>query len=158
MKVNLIYGEADVLSGYLNLHPFAMQDTEDVKIADIKNINRWVNDAEALEIIATDALDYLVLYEVPRVLAHWISKLRHGGKIVVGGTDMQEVARGFVNGDINLETANKLLHGMQTQPHLVKRVNLTLIGVCAFLENDYGLQIMKKRKAGYNYIVEAVRP
>jgi hypothetical protein len=158
MKVNLIYGEGDVLSGYLNLHPFAMQDTEDVKIADIKKLDRWIADAQATEIIATDVIDYLTLYEVPKVIAHWAKKLRHGGKIVIGGTDMNEVARGFVNGDINLETTNKLLHGQQTQPHLKKLVNLTGIGLAQFLTQDAGLKILKVRSAGYNYVVEAERP
>ena len=131
MKVNLLYGEADILTGYLNLHPFAISDDDEknIRIADIKNIDRHVCDAEATEIIATDVIDYLSLYEVPKVLGHWIKKLRHGGKIVIGGTDMNEVTRGFIHGDIDLETTNKLLHGLQTQPHLVKRVNLTLLGV-----------------------------
>jgi len=157
MKINLIYGEGDVLSTHLNLHPFAMQDTDTVKIADVKNIDRWVCDAEATEIVATDVIDYLILYEVPKVIEGWIKKIRHGGKLIIGGTDMTEVCRAFSNGEIDLETTNKLLHGLQTQPHLVKRVNLTLIGVVGFLQNDFGLHITKKRKAGFNYIVEAVR-
>lgn len=158
MKVNLIYGEGDVLTGYLNLHPFAMQDTDEVKIADVKNIDRFVCDAEANEIIATDVIDYLVSHEVPKIIQHWVRKLRHGGKIVIGGIDMNEVTRGFVNGDLDLETTNKLLHGQQTQPHLVRRVNLSLIGIANFLNEDCGLKVMKKRMAGYSYLVEATRP
>jgi hypothetical protein len=158
MKVNLIYGQGDTLNGYLNLHPFAMQDTENTKIADVKNIDRYVCDAEATEIIATDVVDYLVLYEVPEVISHWIKKLRHGGKLIIGGVDVAHVSRDFSKGDIDLETTNKLLHGIQTQPHMVKRVNLTINGICQFLQGDHGLKIIKKRHDGYNYIVEAARP
>lgn len=160
MKLNLIYGEGDYLNGYLNLHPFAMQETEQpkIRIADIKNLDRWVSNAEATEIIATDVIDYLLIQEVPQIIAHWISKLRHGGKIVIGGTDMLEVSKAFHEYEIDLQTVNKLLHGQQTQPHLVKRVNLTLMGIKTFLQTDnHGLKIIKTRRAGYNYIVEAQR-
>jgi predicted SAM-dependent methyltransferase len=158
MKINLIYGEGDILNTHLNLHPFAMQETDDVKIADVKNIDRFVCDGEAEEIVALDVLDYLVLYEVTKVIGHWVQKLKIGGTLIIGGTDMTLVCKSFAEGDIDLETANKMLHGIQTQPHLVKRVNLTLLGVCNFLMQDcQGLQIMKKRYNGHNYIIEVRR-
>jgi len=157
MKINLLYGEGDVLTGYTNLHPFAKEETEHLRIADVKNLDRFVENAEATEIIATDVIDYLMLHEIDTIIKHWITKLRIGGKIVLGGTDLHTVSKAFANYTIDVDAINMLLHGSQTEPHLVKRVNLTLTGLCTFLNEACGLKIIKRRMAGYNYLVEAHR-
>jgi hypothetical protein len=135
-----------------------MEETDDVKIGDIKNLDPFVNDAEATEIIATDVIDYLPLNDMNTIIDHWVSKLRRGGKIVIGGIDLFQVCKAFTQYDINVETANKLLHGLQDQPHLLKRLTLTLTGLRNYLRDKHGLKILKTRYAGYSMIVEAQRP
>ena len=65
MKLNLLYANVDdVLSGYTNIAPFATQEEDGLFISDIKNLNKFCDDTEATEIIATDVIDYLLLNEV----------------------------------------------------------------------------------------------
>jgi hypothetical protein len=157
-KVNLLYGDGDILSGFLNVHSWYQGEPNDeIRIGDVKNLDYLVADSQLTELIATDVLDYLILGEAAPVMANWIKKLRHGGKIVVGGIDLLKVCQSFNDYAINLETANKLIHGSQDQPHKVRRFNLTLNGVADFLK-EQGLKIMKRRYAGFQYLIEAERP
>lgn len=157
MKINLLYGHGDFLQSHLNINPFSLEETESMKIGDIRNLDGWVDDAEATEIIAMDVIDYFSLAEVNPILDHWISKLRHGGKIVIGGCDALDAAKALSQYELDLQTFNMLIHGTQDQPHLYKKTTLTLIGIVEYFR-EHGLKIIKQRKHGINYVVEAKRP
>ncbi len=166
MKLNLLWS-GHALNGYINVDPFGFGEEGKV-VADVKNLDDVVDDAEATEIIAEDIIDFLPLGDVERVIEHWIKKLRHGGKIIVGGTDMFEVCKAFSNYTIDLAMANYLLHGAQEKPWEERHANFTLIGLAQFLK-ERGLNIISKRIYGmsasgagyeknYHMYVEAVRP
>jgi hypothetical protein len=157
MKLNLLYGHGDHLQEYVNVNPFALEETDNVRIADVKQLDGIVEDAEATQIIASDVVDYLSLDEINPVLDHWISKMRHGATLWIGGCDSYDAAKALTQFEIDLETFNMLLHGTQDQPHLFKKTCLTLTGLCEYLE-DKGLKIIKKRRNGLNYVVGARRP
>lgn len=157
MKLNLLYGHGDHLQEYININPFALEETDNIRISDVKNLDKIVENAEATEIIASDVIDYLALNEINPTLDHWISKMRHGARLVIGGCDSYDAAKALVQFEIDLETFNMLVHGTQDQPHLFKRMCLTLPGLCEYL-TDHGLKIIKKRRNGLNYVVEAQRP
>jgi predicted TPR repeat methyltransferase len=157
-KLNLIYGVGDVLHTHLNINPFAEEEIEDVLVrADIKDLSNFAEEAEVTEIIAKDVIDYLPLSQIEKVLSHWVSRLRHGGTIVVGGTDLYEVAKDFSQYRMDITSAIKLLHGEQTKPYLIKRVNFTVMGMVEYL-SGMGLKIQKKRVNNHAMIVEAKRP
>jgi hypothetical protein len=156
MRVNLIYGKSDVLTGFLNIHPFAREETEHLKIADVKNLNRWAEDAEITELIANDVIDYFPMQDAPKIIAGWVRKLRIGGKIVISGIDLPLVAKSLSQRQIDTKTAVMLLHGSQEEPHLVRRFQVSLPEICNLLE-QMGLKIMKKRHMGFAYVVEGVR-
>lgn len=158
MKINLLYGVGDYLNGYLNIHPFSVEETDSLKIGDVKNLDKWVQDAEAKEILATDVIDYLPLNEVNPTITNWVKKLRHKGTLVIGGVDLFEISKGVYQYELDIPTANKLLHGLQQEPHLFRRANFTIFGITDYLANTHGLVIMKKRITGYTYTVEAIRP
>ena len=96
MKINITLGGSGYKSGYVNVDPTLKRMGEEVVLekanngqtnvikADIRNLDEITLENECVEIVAEDILDYLQLGESRKVLAHWISKLRHGGKIVVG--------------------------------------------------------------------------
>jgi hypothetical protein len=157
MKLNLLYGHGDHLQEYININPFALEETDNTRIADVKQLDSIVEDAEATEIIAADVVDYLSMEEINKALDHWISKMRHGARLVIGGCDSYDAAKALVQFEIDLETFNLLVHGTQDQPHLFKKMCLTLSGLCDYLE-EKGLKIIKKRRNGLNYVVEAQRP
>lgn len=158
MKVNLLYGViGKVQTGYLNIYPFAEEETEHVQMGDIQNLDQFVCDAEATEIIAIDVLDYVELPKITNVLDHWSSKLRKGGKLILGCTDGYIAAKAFADYKISVEEFNIIIHGSQEMPHLIKRVSLTMAGLTKYLETVHNLKVIKKRYDGYGLIIEAER-
>ena len=153
MKVSITVGSPFRKNGYLNIDPITKPDGLDV---DIRNLDDVVDDAECSEFIAEDVLDYLESSEADKVLNHWIGKLRRGGKIVVGGTDVYEASKMFYQQKIDLEEFNKLVHGAFSQPWDVRLHNVTLEYMQSKLENA-GLKVTKKRLDGYRIVIEGER-
>ena len=156
-KINLLYGSGDVLHTHLNLDPFTSKETDVLIRADVKNLDDFVDDAEAQEIIALDVIDYIPLTDVNKVIKHWVSKLRHGGTLIIGGTDLFEVSKSFAQYRIDITRANKLIHGEQSKPYLIKRTNFTVLGLSDYL-SSLGLKLQKKRVNDFIMTVEATRP
>ena len=148
MKINILIGGADK-NGYLNI--CALKDLE------IRNLDEYVDNAECFEIIAEDIVDYMPKQELPQVLDNWVSKLRHQGTIVIGGTDVYEVCKMFAQEALSLEELNNLMHGEQSQGWDVRLNQLTLQQMCSELEGR-GLKVLKKRINGFKFSVEAERP
>lgn len=157
MKINLLRNTNDVLSGYLNIDPFTMGTDTDKVAGGLTDLSYHVDDAEASEIIARDILDYFDPPTGDRALENWIRKLRHGGKLVVGGTDLYEVAKAITNYSLLPEAANKLLYGSFTQPWEMKKHSTCLLATASWLEVK-GLHVIKKRLNNFSYCVEAQRP
>ena len=156
-KINLLYGSGDVLHTHLNLDPFTSDETDVLTRSDIKNLDSFVDDAEAQEIIALDVIDYIPLTDINAVIKHWVSKLRHGGLLIIGGTDLFEVSKAFAQYRLDITEANKLIHGEQSKPYLVKRTNFTTLGLADYL-SSLGLKLQKKRINDFHLTVEATRP
>jgi|TARA_R110002020_G_scaffold248502_1_gene462526 hypothetical protein len=157
VKINLLYGSGDLLHTHLNLDPFTPDETNILVRADVKNLDNFVDDAEAQEIIALDVIDYIPLTEINKVIGHWVSKLGHGGSLIIGGTDLFEVSKAFSQYRLDITEANKLIHGEQYKPYLIKRVNFTALGLADYLES-LGLKLQKKRVNNYRITIEAIRP
>jgi len=169
MKINIIVGSSNYKSGYINIDPTLKRKAESVSLdnandeqsnvvkADIRNIDDIVANSECNELIAEDVLDYLELSESRKVLSHWISKLRHGGKIIVGGTDVYEVCRLFCKQAIDLNTFNSVIHGGFSELWDVKMSHSTMEDLQEFLESQ-GVRIIKKRIQGFKMIIEGERP
>lgn len=153
MKVNLIMG-GKAMSGYLNIDPHGFGEDNKV-IGEINNLDEYVGDAEATEILALDIINYLPIEEVEEVISNWISKLRHGGKIVIGGKDILSVSKIFAQGAINLVTVNKEIFGENDV--LNKRKSHITLRYISELLKVKGLKILKKRINGTSISVEAIR-
>ena len=145
MKINITLGGSGYKSGYVNVDPTLKRMGEEVVLenanngqtnvikADIRNLDEITLENECVEIVAEDILDYLQLGESRKVLAHWISKLRHGGKIVVGGTDILEVCRMFYKKAIDTDSLNVLMHGNFEEVWSVKLSHTTMEDLVSFL-------------------------
>jgi len=147
MKLNLLWGTAP-RNGYINVDPFGFGDEEKV-LGELHNLDDVVDDNEAEEIIAEDVIDYLPRDKVIDTIKHWISKLCHGGTLIIGGVDVYEVARSFANYEIGLDDVNYLLHGRQEEPYQQKLTNFTLMGLRDLLLNN-GMRIIKCRGTSFN--------
>jgi len=169
MKINITLGGASYKAGHVNIDPTLKRLGEDIILenanddqtnvikADVRNLDEVALENECLEIVAEDILDYLQINESRTVLAHWISKLRHGGKIIVGGTDIAEVCRMFYKRAIDLESLNEIIHGSFEESWSVKLSHTTMEELVLFLESQ-GIKVTKKRIEGFKMIVEGERP
>lgn len=156
MKINLLRNSNDIINGYLNIDPFA-QPGENKVAGDITNLDSWCEDAEATEIIARDVIDFLDPPTVNNALSNWLKKLRHGGRLVIGGVDLYEVGKAITEFEINGDQAMKLLHGEQVKPGDVRKSNTTMKDMIQTLQN-FGLRIISKRSDSFMFSITAERP
>ena len=156
MKINLVYGEGMFSAGFLNISPFPQRD-ENFILADLSNLDMFVDDAEAEVIIANDVINFLPKPTVLSTIDHWLRKLRHGGRIVIGGTDLYELARDICKQSVDLKTVNNTLYGNEIMPWDTRRNSFYTESIVDYLQ-EKGLEILKQRVDKYNMIVEAIRP
>ena len=169
MRVSITVGATQFKNGYLNIDPISEeggelvgsryhQDNFDGSIkADVRNLDDVAMDSECVEIIAEDVLDYLVIDEARAAIAHWIKKLRHGGRIVIYGTDSYEVCKQLMQRTIDIDQFNHLIHGEFTQPWDVKMSHMSIGDLQNELES-HGIKILKKRVNGFSMVIEGERP
>lgn len=146
MKINIINIPGNTYAGFSNIH-----------ISEVANLDNLCEIAECTRLIAEDVLDYFSSHEVDGILGNWISKLRHGGTIIIGGIDINMVAKALVNKQIDLTQANILLFGNQDSTDSYRKSALTSELMIQALKTC-GLTILKKRTNNYKYIIEAERP
>lgn len=157
-KVNLIYGDGDILQTHLNINPFAKNDEQENVIRDsVENLDKHVDSSELKELIAYDVLDYISLDKHEDAIENWASKIRMGGKIIIGGVDFFEVSKAFSQYKLGSLEANILIHGTQTKPYLIKRLSHTAVGLSEYLTQRFNFTITKKRVSNYQMVVEAER-
>ena len=123
----------------------------------LNDISNLVEDNECLEILAPTIINYLPFNQLQQIITGWVSKLRHGGKIVLGGTDLYEISKRVTRGEIDTDLANVLIYGQQTGVWDVKRSQLNLKDVSDLLSH-LGLKIITKKLDGIDMVVEAIRP
>ena len=148
MKVLITIDEPNI-EGYLKISPMLGHYLND--------ISNLVDDNECLEILAPTIINYLPFNQLQQIITGWVGKLRHGGKIVIGGIDLYEVSKRVVRGEIETDLANALLYGTQNGVWDVRRSQLNLKDISDLLSH-LGLKIITKKLDGIDMIVEAVRP
>lgn len=113
-----------------------LDDLEDLPIASCKNI------------LVDDVIDF-----VPGrkdYLQYLISRLRYGGKLTVTGTDLEEVSRAVVLGNLNSQQANDLL--MRGRKSV-----MTLQDMLDYFRSK-PVKINMKRTNMFQYCIEVERP
>lgn len=141
------------LSGYTTVDPVG----GDGKIAlDFRNLDQVAHPSECDEILADKILDYIHGSELYGVVEHWVSKLAHGGKIILGGRDVVSVAKLIVTGALNNADSNKMLYGLERSAWGVSYGMYECSEIVGIL-SELGLVIDKKRINGVEFIVEAHR-
>ena len=151
MKINIsVNGKPK--NGYINIDPSVNKQWDK-----IKNLDHVADDSECNEIIAEDMIDFLSSKELKPTVEHWVTKLRHKGKIIIGGTDIYEVCKHFFQKGISLEEANHLIHGKQLDSCDL-RISQSTIESLENLLTGLGIKIMKKRSSNFKMVVEGERP
>ncbi len=152
MKLNLGI-DISLMSGYTTIDPAGGQD----KVClDIRNIDSVVDNGECEEINASRILDHIHGSQLYSVIQHWVSKLAHGGKIILGGKDILEVSKLVVTGSIGNSDSNKVFYGVNNSSLGLQRGMYECNEIVSIL-SELGLHIDKKRINGLDFIVEAHR-
>jgi len=137
MKMHIVDKGEETIAGYSRVE---VKD-EDVDLGEF-------SDNECSFILASDCLDLFSHEKVPNLLFKARQKLRMGGKLMVGGTDIRLLARAIINGSIDTQSANNILFN--------KRSCSEVNDVVKTLE-DIGLNVLSMRISGIHYEIEASR-
>ena len=114
------------------------------------NLDTICEAAECTEIIVENTLEYFPLQEVEVLINHWVSKLRHGGTLIIVANHLTKICKSYVNKEINMADANILLFGgrqSSVDPMEVQTMFTTL-----------GLKVLKCTLDNYRFIVKGQRP
>lgn len=151
MKINLLLdNKEDLLAGYTNVDPFSKEG----EACDVNNLDKIVDDGEAVEIRANEILCYFNRPDMQFMLSHWIKKLAKNGKLIVIDIDLYDVCRSYTAKQINTDIANLLLHGAQKKNWDYKKVNVSSEDICSYLE-EAGLKIKQIRISNGKFIITA---
>ena len=141
MKLNITVG-GEAKNGYFNIDPLANQD-DGVKLA------VPMHDLSVVE----NAICYLPHDHVFNILAHWISKLRHKGTLIITGFDAREITKRYMAGIINLDQFNEIMFGTEQ----VKRNGLDMHRLDAYLR-QLNMQVTSKKMDSSKFTIVARRP
>lgn len=160
MKVRISVGQKPI-SSYLNIDPSPNIEKDkigqfDCYLCDIRNISELVEEAGCEELLV-ETLDYIRSGEIIEVIQHWISRLRHKGKIIIKGTNLESAVKKFLNGEITTLDLNILLFGEGNHPWSYKNGCINLEEVDEILRKG-GLKIVSKQIIGTEFIIAAQRP
>lgn len=143
MKINITTDPYE-LSGYENV----ALTTTDVYTP----FNLQADQGECTEIIAEEIIDYISIDDLLDIVTHYVSKLRHGGKIILGGTDIIELSKDILRQNKTMVEVNHEIFGTSN----LKKGCLALNDVVTVLSH-LNLKITKQRLDGTKFIVEAIR-
>jgi len=153
MKIRITVGAEEKLNGYTNVDPIAQFDG--LK-SDLRNLDSVAEDAECSEILADGVIGFLQRDQVYPILDHWLSKLRHNGKIFISFYDIRQIAKAYYRGQINNDEFNQVVHGTFSEPWDVQLSHTTIEEVSAFFEAR-NLIVTKKTLDGLKATIGATR-
>lgn len=159
MRLNLLMDNpGDIRQGYLNVDLLAPDSDPAGRVqCDPSNLAPLVDAGEVTELVAHGILDLIPMHQANALLDHWLSRLAHGGTIVLSCVDILEVTKSLQNRLITIEQANVFLHGEQDKPWRFRQANYTLAQLADIL-HDKGLRVQQKRINDFRAIVVAQRP
>ena len=107
-----------------------------------------VSDNECTVILANDILDWFHIDNVPQLLEHLVKKVRVGGELVVGGTDIRLFGKAVANDQIDEMSAARLIASVQS---------MTTFDQTSGILKAMGLKILSAQISGIHYEVKVSR-
>jgi hypothetical protein len=124
MKINITI-QPEELNGYRNISPLKGDNLLELQ----------VENNSCREILANNIVDFIPHNIFPSVINNYVSKLRHGGKIILSGTSASLIIKGYINGTINLTRLNQLIYGDNKHAWDIKRSIIDIDIVKTILKN-----------------------
>lgn len=141
------------LSNYLNIDLAAKPNEQDRVLGDVFKLDPLIDANECSEIILCDTLDYLHVQARAQALQHVLTRIAHGGKIIIMGNDVYEVSRLVHNGQLDLQQANNIVYGMGRKGFVRPLDNVAV----ANTTGQFTLDSVKYQPNGFSYVVILVR-
>jgi hypothetical protein len=107
-----------------------------------------ISDNECEEILASDFCDSVPLQSILEGIQMLIKKLRIGGTVVVGGTDLRAFCKAVLGGAIDPLTASHIVHGSNSLSSVEMTTNTMA---------ELGLQVVETHLNGLHYEVKCAR-
>ena len=107
-----------------------------------------VSDNECTSIMANDILDLFSIDNVPKVLEHLATKMRMGGDLVVGGTDVRLFCKHITNDQVDELSAAQLIGNCESMTTLDQISNIL---------QSLGLNVVSSQVSGMHYEIKAAR-
>ena len=137
MKLHIVKPEQESIENYTRLD--VTSNTLDLSA---------VSDNECIAILANDILDVFNLDNVHAVIEQLVRKLRMGGELVIGGTDIRLFCKFVANDQIDEPTAARLIGNAQSMTTFDQTSN-SLVAL--------GLNILSSQIMGIHYEIKASR-
>ena len=107
-----------------------------------------ISDNECTFILAGDTLDSFSLESIPSFIQNLTKKVRMGGSLVVGGTDIRLFSKSIINGMISESEASSIIGLVQSMSIIANTVEII---------KSLGMQIESTQINGYHYEIKAQR-
>ena len=153
MKLNLLIASDDTLAGYVNIDAVVHSDNKER--GDILELDWIAQENSCQEIRAVDIIDYVDISQKENVLKHWVSRLKKGGLITLGGFDLYLTARAIHKHELSFQDASNILYGV-AGPSISKSGLLALAPLKEFLK-ALGVQITSTKLDNNRYIVKGIK-
>lgn len=140
------------ISGYTHIDPKPKGNVP-AFTGSLDKIQEICKPAECEEILAPDMLDYISIGQLDDVLTIFNSLLRHGGKLVLGGNNLDEFSRMSFLNLLDVEVVNSELYGNQFRKaglYSTQTIKERLINM--------GLEIEEVSLDTYKFIIKSKRP
>lgn len=137
MKVHLIKSGSESLGGYTKI-----EYKDDLSCLDI------LSDNECEFILANEVMDSFSVSKIEYVVTSLIKKLRLGGTLVIGGTDIRLFCKNIVNCLMNEKEASDIIE---------KSKSMTSSNSMYEYVSGLGLHIKTLQIAGVHYEITAIR-
>jgi len=152
MKLHIGVNE-DPIDGYLNIDPVREGS---INASVLTDLTPWVAKAECRNILAANVLDFVPATKMVAFLEHLTSKLRRGGEIIVGGTDLYSVCLGLFNDKLTIPDANLMIYGNQQHAWGTKHGAASITDIENIL-SSFGITITKKVYEEYSFYIQGTR-
>lgn len=115
------------------------------------DLDKFLDHNECSEIFFT-LTDYVPTSKLADMVARLTTKLAHGGKLNLTGTDALVVTQSFQNGRINILEFNNLVYGKRDKVWAFKQSLVSLNDVVAIFKAN-NLKVTQKRLSDFTYSV-----
>jgi len=107
-----------------------------------------LSDNECSSIMANDILDFFSVDNIPKVLEHLTTKMRMGGDLVVGGTDVRLFCKYVTNDQVDELSAAQIIGFCES---------MATLGQISDILQSLGLNIVSSQISGMHYEIKAAR-